>query len=58
MLQAGRSCFRDPMRSLNFFNLPNPSGLTRALGFTQRLTDMITRNIRIVFLGSRARPVR
>jgi hypothetical protein len=29
MLQAGRSRVRDPMRSLNFFNLLHPSGRTR-----------------------------
>jgi hypothetical protein len=28
MLQAGRSRVRDPMRSLTFFNLPNPSSDT------------------------------
>jgi hypothetical protein len=30
------------MRSLNFFNLPNPSSHTMALGSTQLLTEMYT----------------
>jgi hypothetical protein len=38
MLQAGRSRVRLPMRSLNFFNLPNPSSHTMALVLTQPLT--------------------
>jgi hypothetical protein len=33
------------MRSLDFFNLPNPSSRTVALGLTQPLTEMITRNL-------------
>jgi hypothetical protein len=37
MLQAGRSRVRFPMRSLDFFNLPNPSSRTMALGSTQPL---------------------
>jgi hypothetical protein len=46
MLQAGRSWVQVPMRSLIFFfNLPNPSTLTLALGSTQPLTEMGTRNI-------------
>jgi hypothetical protein len=43
MLQTGRS----PVRALdevNFFNLPNPSSRTMALGSTQPLTEMGTRN--------------
>jgi hypothetical protein len=32
LLQAGRSRDRDTVRSLNFFNLPNPSGRTRPWG--------------------------
>jgi hypothetical protein len=39
MLQAGRSRVRVPMRSLYDFSLPNPSSRTRALGFTQPLTN-------------------
>jgi hypothetical protein len=38
MLQAGRSRVRVPMR-LIFFNLPNPSSCTMALGLTQPLTE-------------------
>jgi hypothetical protein len=44
MLQAGRS----PVRVLdeaNFFNLPNSSSCTIALGSTQPLTEMSTRNL-------------
>jgi hypothetical protein len=47
MLQAGRSRDRIPMRSLDFFNLPNPSSHTMILGSTQPLTEMSTR----YFLG-------
>jgi hypothetical protein len=45
MLQAGRSQVRVPMRSSDFFNLPNPSSRTMALGSTQPLTEMSTRNL-------------
>jgi hypothetical protein len=45
MLQAGRSRVLFSMRSLNFFNLPNPSGHNMALGSTQSLTEMSTRKI-------------
>jgi hypothetical protein len=45
MLQAGRSRVQVPMRSLDFFNLPNTSSCTMALGSTQPLTEMSTRNI-------------
>jgi hypothetical protein len=44
MLQAGRS----PVRvadEVDFFNLPNPSCPTMALGSTQPLTEMSTRNL-------------
>jgi hypothetical protein len=34
---------RVPMRSLNFFNLLNPSSGTLALGLTEHLTEMSTR---------------
>jgi hypothetical protein len=47
MLQAGRS--RD---------LSNPSGRTMALGFTEPLTEMSTRSRKIMFLGSKTRPMR
>jgi hypothetical protein len=33
------------MRSLNFFNWLNPSGLILILGSTQPLTEMSTRNL-------------
>jgi hypothetical protein len=45
MLQAGRSRVPFPMRSLDFFNLPNPSSRTVALGSTQPVTKMSTRNL-------------
>jgi hypothetical protein len=44
MLQAGRS----PVRvsdEVDFFNLPNPSSCTMALGSTEPLTEMSTRNL-------------
>jgi hypothetical protein len=43
MLQAGRSPVR-VLDELDFFNLPNPSSDTMALGSTQPLTEMSTRN--------------
>jgi hypothetical protein len=44
MLQAGRLGVQAPMRSLNIFNLPYPSIHVMALGWTQALTEMSTRN--------------
>jgi hypothetical protein len=44
MLQAGRSRVRVPMRWI-FFNLPNSTSRTMALGSTQPLTEMSTRNL-------------
>jgi hypothetical protein len=44
MLQAERSRVQFPMRSLDFFNLPNPSSLIMALDLTQPLAEMSTRN--------------
>jgi hypothetical protein len=44
MLQAGRSRVLFPMRLLDFFNLPNLSSRTMALGLTQPLTKMSTTN--------------
>jgi hypothetical protein len=44
VLQTGRSQYRFPMLSLEFF-IDNPSGRTMALGSTQPLTEMSTRNI-------------
>jgi hypothetical protein len=52
MIQAGRSRDRIPMRWI--FNLPNPSSRTMALGSTQSLTEMSTRNIP----GGKGRPAR
>jgi hypothetical protein len=45
MLQAGRSRDRVRMRWI-FSNLPNPSGRTMALGSTQPVTEMSTRNLK------------
>jgi hypothetical protein len=53
MLQAGRSPVRVP-DEVDFFNLPNPSSRTMALGLTQPLTEMITKNLS----GSKKRPAR
>jgi hypothetical protein len=44
MLQAGRSPVRVP-DEVHFFNLPNPSSRIMALGSTQPLTEMSTRNL-------------
>jgi hypothetical protein len=54
MLQAGRSRVRFLVRSLDFFNWPNPSRRTMALGSVQPLTEMSIRNIP----GCKGRPVR
>jgi hypothetical protein len=54
MLQVGRSWVRFPRRSLDFFNLSNPSSRTMAQGLTQPLTEMSTRNL----LGGEGRPGR
>jgi hypothetical protein len=45
MLQAGRPWVRVPMRWI-FSNLPNHSGRAMALGSTQPLTEMSTRNLK------------
>jgi hypothetical protein len=45
MSQAGRSRVRFTMRLLKFFNSPNPSSRTMALGSTQHVTEMSTRNL-------------
>jgi hypothetical protein len=42
------------MRSMNSFNLPNPSSRTMALGLTQPLTEMSARNL----LGGKRRTER
>jgi hypothetical protein len=44
MLQAGRSPVQVP-DDVDFFNLPNPSSCIMALGLTQTLTEMSTRNL-------------
>jgi hypothetical protein len=44
MLQARRSPVRVP-DEVDIFNLPNPSSCTVALGSTQPLTEMSTRNL-------------
>jgi hypothetical protein len=54
MLQAGRLRIRFPMSLDLFFNLPNSSSRTMALGFTHPLTEMSTRNIP----GGKGRPAR
>jgi hypothetical protein len=54
MLQAGRSRVRFPMRSLGFFDLPNPSSHTMALGSTRLLTEISTGNLP----GGKGRPMR
>jgi hypothetical protein len=53
MLQAGRSPVRIP-DEVDIFNLPNPSSRTMALGLTQPLTEISTRNLP----GGKKRPVR
>jgi hypothetical protein len=53
MLQAGRSPIRVP-DEMDFFNLPNPSSRPMALGSTQPLTEMSTRNLP----GGKKRPAR
>jgi hypothetical protein len=43
----------------DILNLPNPSGRTRPLGFTQLLTEMRTINVKIIMLlGSKVLRVR
>jgi hypothetical protein len=45
VLQARRSRVWFLMRSLDFFNLPNPSSCTLVLGSAQPQTEMTTRNL-------------
>jgi hypothetical protein len=52
MLQAGRSSVRVP--EVDFFNLPNPSSRTMALGSIQPLTEMSTKKLP----GGKKRPAR
>jgi hypothetical protein len=54
MLQAGKSPVRVPDEVDFFFNLPNLSSRTMALGSTQPLTEMSTSNIP----GGKKRPAR
>jgi hypothetical protein len=51
VLQAGRSPVQIP-DEVDFFNLPNLSSRTMALGSTQPLTEMSIRN----FSGDKKRP--
>jgi hypothetical protein len=53
MLQAGWSPVRVP-DEVDFFNLPYPSSHTMALGSTQPLTEISTRNLP----GGKKRPAR
>jgi hypothetical protein len=53
MLQAGWSPVRVP-NNVHFFNLPNTSSRSMALGSTRPLTEMSTRNLP----GSKKRPAR
>jgi hypothetical protein len=53
---AFMSRHRVPMRWI-FSNLPNPSGRTMALGLTQPLTEMSTRNLKKK-PGGKGRPAR
>jgi hypothetical protein len=53
MLQAGRSEVGVP-DEVNFFNLPNPSSRTMALGSIPPLTEMSTRKLP----GGKKRPAR
>jgi hypothetical protein len=52
MLQAGRSPVRVP-DEVDFLNLPNPSSRTMALGSTQPLKEISTRNLPRVKSGRR-----
>jgi hypothetical protein len=45
MVQGTRLWVPIRMRSLDSFNLPNPSSRTMALRFTQQPTEMSTKNI-------------
>jgi hypothetical protein len=53
MLQTGRSPVQVP-DEVSFFNLPNPSSRNMALGSTQPLTKISTRNLS----GGKMRPAR
>jgi hypothetical protein len=54
MLQTGRSRLKSPDEVIGFFNLPNPSRSTTALGSTRPITETSTG----IFLGDKGRPAR
>jgi hypothetical protein len=54
MIQAGGSRVRFPRRSLDFFNWPNYFSRIKALGSTEPVTEMSTRNLP----GGKGRPAR
>jgi hypothetical protein len=54
MLQTRRSRVRFPMRTLEFFNSSDRTNRIMALGSTQPLTEMSTRNLP----GGKGRPAR
>jgi hypothetical protein len=54
MLQAGKSLVRVPLRWIFPPNSHNPSSRIMALGSTQPLTEMSSRNL----LGGKGRPAR
>jgi hypothetical protein len=56
MLQARRSRLGVPIRSFNFFNLPNYSSLNMALELTYPLTEMTTRKTPGGVGGVKGRP--
>jgi hypothetical protein len=45
MLQAGKVLVSFPDEDIGIFNLPNPSSRTIALGSTQPVTEISTRNV-------------
>jgi hypothetical protein len=55
MLQIGRSRIQFPMRLLDFFNWPNHSSRNLAVGSTQPLAEMNTKNLPGVKGGRRVR---
>jgi hypothetical protein len=55
MLRTSQKVVGSRPDELDFFDLPNPSSHTRALGSTQPLTEM---SIPGIFLGSKGRPAR
>jgi hypothetical protein len=51
MFQAESSSVRNPMRSLNFFNLLNPSSRIGSLSLLSLLTEMSIKTEKIYFWG-------